>query len=317
METSPDALEKRLSQLKKAVPGRGLARHPSRLRQFSELPPELQSSIVKSALAGEEIEEIISFPPQIHRGNHYVPKQALLFTPSGVIHLLASIWPEQEPTIAYLRVKGLMYVKVTLILLYGFLEIISQGTTSPTRLEVEFNTVAWDLISRPLRQILEAGKQQPGEITAEVSLSQRAEWILEKLPLKFFNGARIYGLLPGEELEEMVFQPNVWERRLVLFRKNIVANTLLMLTSNYMVIIQEELNVSQGWIITYIPRKSIFGIQKLSHIKWEELIVNLMVAGQTTTCTIRLTNEIAQDWQKCWIKHAGQWQDLPILTSQS
>ena len=315
MNTSPEELEKRLSQLKKAVPSRGLARHPSLLRRISELPPELQSLALKSTLAGEEIKQIISFPPQIHRGNHYVPKQALLFTPSGVLHILGSIWPEQEPTIAYLRVSGLMYVKVTLILLYGFLEIVAQGTTSPTRLGVEFNTVAWDLMSRPIRQMLEADEERHSDITGGIPFYQRRESALEKLPLKFFNGARIYGILPGEELEEIAFQSTVWERKLVLFRRNIIANTLLLLTSNYMVTIQEELNVPQGWIITYIPRKSILCIQNRSFNEWNELTVNLTRNGQATTCKIRLKNEVTQDWYKCWIQHGGQWQDLPIPTS--
>ena len=136
--------DKRLSQLKKLVPMRGFERHPLVLGNVAELPAELQSPTVSTLATKETIQSIIAFPPQIQRGWHYVPKQALLFTPTDVIHILASIWPEQEPTIAYLRVSGLMYVKVTLILLYGFLEIVAQGTTSPTRLGVEYNTVAWD-----------------------------------------------------------------------------------------------------------------------------------------------------------------------------
>ncbi len=315
VNASPEEFEKRLSQLKKAVPSRGLARHPSLLRQISELPPELQSSALKSTLAGEEIKQIISFPPQIHRGNHYVPKQALLFTSSGVIHLLASLWPEQEPTVAYLKVSGLLYVKTTLILLYGFLEIITQGTTSPNRLEVEFNTVAWDLMARPIRHMLEINQERHWDLKSGILFYQWREGALEKLPLKFSNGARIYGILPGEELEELSFQSTVWERKLVLFRRIIIANTLLLLTSNYMVIIQEELNVSQGYIITYIPRKSILWIRHQSTTDWAELTVDLTRAGQTTTCKIRLTREVARDWQKCWIQHGGQWQDQPIPTS--
>jgi hypothetical protein len=315
MLISPDELEQRLSQLKKAVPGRGLARHPSLLRHVTELPPELQSSDLKSILAGEEIKQTISFPPQIHRGSHYVPKQALLFTSSGVIHLQASIWPEQEPTLSYLRTSGLIYLKVTLILLYGFLEIVAHGTASPTRLEVEFNTVAWDFLSGPIRNMLEANEERQRDLKDEIPLFQRREGALEKLPLKFFNGARIYGILPGEELEEMIFQSTVWEKKLVFFRKNIIANTLMLLTSNYMVIIQEELNITQGWIITYIPRKNILGINNQSTIGWDELIVDLNSAGQTTNIKIRLTNEVAQCWHKYWIQHGGQWHDLPIPTS--
>jgi hypothetical protein len=93
--------------------------------------------------ASEAVQTIIAFPPQIQRGRHSVPKQALLFTHTNVIHSMASIWPDREPEVTYLRGNDLRYLKVTLILLYGFLEIVVQGNTSPTRLAMEFNTVAW------------------------------------------------------------------------------------------------------------------------------------------------------------------------------
>jgi hypothetical protein len=82
-----------------------------------------------------------------------------------------------------------------------------------------------------------------------------------------------------------------------------------------MVIIQKELQVSQDWIITYIPRKGILEIQNQSYIEWDELTINLTRAGQTTTCKIQLINEAAQNWHKCWIKHGGQCWELPIPSS--
>jgi hypothetical protein len=261
--------------------------------------------------ASDPIQNIISFPPQIHRGHHYVPKQALLFTANGVIHILASIWPNQIPEITYLRGKDLMYMKVTLILLYGFLEIVALGISTPTRLEMEFNTVAWDRISRPVRQLLQAAKTTPANSIEKASFSPAMQKAVGNLPLKFFNGVRIYGLLPGEDLEELVFQPSVWERRLLLFRRVVLANILLMLTSNYMVIIQEELEVSQGWILTYIPRKSMVTIQNQPSSQWNELTVNLRKGKQTTNCKFLLTTEAVQSWRIYWIQHGGQWQDLP------
>ena len=47
-----------------------------------------------------------------------------------------------------------MYLKVTLILLYGFLEIIAVGQDSPVQLGVEFNAVYWDLFAPSLRGLL-------------------------------------------------------------------------------------------------------------------------------------------------------------------
>jgi hypothetical protein len=310
MAITTDDLEKRLAQLKQQVPTRGLERHPLVLKNVSDLPTELQSSAVTKLATNEAVQTIIAFPPQIHRGRHYVPKQALLFTPTDVTHLLASIWPDQGPQVTHVNGSGLMYMKVTLLLLYGFLEIVAQGQTAPTQLGVEFNTVAWFRLSTPLRQLLQATQTIPGTPTDKTSHFPTAQQALEKLPLKFSNGTKIYGLLPGEELEDLVFQPGTWKRWLLLFRKPIIANTLLLLTSNYVVVIQEELKVAQGWIISYIPRNSIAGMQSQPCGPWNELSVQLKRGDQSVNYELRLKSEAVEDWRTRWVQRGGQWQDL-------
>ena len=311
MVTSTSDLEKRLEQLKRSVPTRGMERHPTILKDISELPAELQSPGLTAIAARENFREIISFPQQIQRGHHYVPKQALLFTSTGIVHALASIWPDEEPVVTMLRADNLIYLKVTLILLYGFLEIVAESTSSPTRLAVEFNTVAWDQIAHPVRHFLQAAKNTPGVPTENIPYSARMQPAVDALPLKFINGVRIYGVLPGEELEQLVFQPGTWERRLLLFRQAIIANTLLLLTSNYVVVVQEELEVSQGWILSYIPRSRIASIQNQACEKWNELDFILNRGEQKLDYKILTTAKAAQAWSLCWVQHGGQWQDLP------
>ena len=50
-------LEKRLAQLKQAVPTRGMERHPMILKDVSELPGELQSPAITSH-AAKELENV-------------------------------------------------------------------------------------------------------------------------------------------------------------------------------------------------------------------------------------------------------------------
>jgi hypothetical protein len=311
MATSQNDLEKRLTQLTKEVPTRGLERHPLILKNITDLADELKSPAVTALAASQTIQTIIAFPPQIQRGWHYVPKQALLFTPTNAIHIMASIWPDQEPRVTTLKGSGLMYIEVTLVLLYGSLEILAQGLTVPTRLGVEFNTVAWEQLSRPLRQLLQATRAATGAPKNEPAYSPAVQQALEALPLKFSNGAKIYGLLPGEELEDLTFQPGNWKRWLFLFRRPISANTLLLLTSNYVVVIREELEVSWGWIIAYIPRNGVVGMQNQPHGEWNEITVQLVRGDQKAEYKILLKNEAAQAWRARWIQHGGQWTDLP------
>jgi hypothetical protein len=311
MTKARDDLEKRLTQLKREVPTRGFERHPSLLKNISDLPAELQSFDVTALTSSKDLQTIIAFPPQIHRGWHYVPKQALMFTPTDVIHLLASIWPEQEPQITVLNGRGLMYTQVTLVLLYGFLEIVAQGNGSPTQLGVEFNTVAWERLSRPLRQLLQATKANPIAPTEKTTYSPSVQQALEKLPLKFSNGVKIFGLLLGEELEEVIFQPGTLKHWLFFVRQPIFANTLLLLTSNYMVVIQKDAVVRQGWIISYLARDSIAGIQNQPRSLGNEITVQLKREMQIAEYKLLLKSEAAQTWRERWIQHGGLWQDIP------
>jgi hypothetical protein len=311
MARSTDKQTQRLVELKREVLKRGYDRHASVLKCVSELPVEFQSSVANKLLNNADVQTIVLFPAQIQRGWHYVPKQALLFTPTGFIHLLASIWPEQEPQVICLDGCSLLYLKATLLLLYGYLEIVAQGPGSPVRLGMEFNTVSWNLISAPLRQFLKASKTSFRVPTDQVAYAPNTRQVFRELPFKFFNGVQLYGLLPGEELEELVFQEATWKRWLYFFRRPDTADTLLMLTSNYMVVIQEDLNVRQGWILSYIPRNSICGIQSQPKDIWNELSVRLQRGDQEIDYTLLVAGDAVEAWRRQWIQHGGQWQDIP------
>jgi len=305
-----DLREKRLAELKRETTKRGFDRYASILKNISELPAELQSPEITALLDSERIHRIIVFPPQIQRGWDYVPKQALLFTPTRSIHLLASIWPNQEPKITGIEGCHLMYVRVKLLLLYGFLEIVAQGPEAPTQLNMEFNTVAWDHLSPPLKKLLLVAKENLSAQTEKAASSSAAQRAFEQLPLKFSNGVKIYGLLPGEELEAFTFQTAIWKRWLRFLRQPVIANTLLLLTSNYMVVIQEELKIAQGWVLTYIPRNCIAEMQKQTSDLYRKLIVKLKQGEQATEHVILLSNEAIEAWRVQWTQRGGFWQDL-------
>lgn len=312
MTGSPENREKRLAQLKREVTKRGFDRHASVLKDIDELPVELHAPAAMKALSSAAIETAILFPQQLHRGWDYVPKQALLFTSTGVIHLLASIWSDQEPSVTFVQGSDLLYMNVKLLLLYGFLEIIARGQFSPVRLGMEFNTVAWCVLSKPLRRLLQSTKTKLDLSTAESQFSSGVRQIFTELPLKFSNGVKIHGLLPGEHLEELTFQPGVWRQWLHVFPQPITANTLLMLTSNFVVAIREELKVAQGWILTYIPRGCINDMQIRPGEICNELIIELERQSQRAACRILLDNQSVEAWRLQWTQHGGKWKDHSI-----
>jgi hypothetical protein len=314
--TARDNIEKRLAQLKRAVPTRGFERYPSVLKSLSDLPTELQSPSLKYLAIDDTLQTIIAFPAQIHRGWHYVPQQALLFIPAGVIHILASIWPDEAPQILFIRGCDLLYVKITLVLLYGLLEIVADGHGSLLRISVEFNTVAWERLSLPLRQLLQITKNTSNPLTERNSFPPLLQQALEKLPLKFINGVKIFGVLFGEELEEIVFQQGTWKRWLFLIRRPTLANTLLLLTSNYFVVIQEDPTVGQGWIISYLPRDCIAGIQNQPQSLGNEVDIQLTREEQTLHFKLLLSREVTLALHELWVRHGSQWQDIKNETEK-
>jgi hypothetical protein len=309
MTATDSDLNKRLTFLKREVLARGFDRHPSILQSTADLPAELKSPAVTRLAESEPIQKIIFFPQQIQRGWNYVPKQALIFTNSDVIHLIASIWPDEEPRVTRLGKADLMYLKVTLILLYGFLEIIATGQDLPVQLGVEFNAVYWDIFAPSLRKLLTTRNISSPTAETEFIITPSLQERIDGLPLKFSNGLRIHGMLPGENLEEIVFQPGVWKRRLLFFRKQVTADTIILLTSNFMVILQEEVGVKQGWIISYLRRDSIQGIREQPHELWNELTIKLERSDQTADYVFLLPIDAARKWRDVWEKHGGSWQE--------
>ena len=308
---SKNDLDQRLTQLRREVLARGYDRHPSLLHNVSELPAELQSPAVTNLVKAKALETIMAFPAQIQHGWKYVPKQALLFTSTEVIHLMASIWPDQEPQITSVNGRDLMYMRVSLLLLYGSLEIIAHGSDTLDQISMEFNTVAWYRMSEQLDKVLQASKATPCKQFENIIISANIRQDIKKLPFKFSNSVYMFGQLPGEELEELVFQPAINKRWLILGRRPLISNTVLLLTTNFMMVIQEDPSVKLGWIITYIPRSNITRIQNQPGSLWNELTIQLDREKQTKEYKLALKDEVTQAWGEKWIGHSGQWIDLP------
>jgi len=298
-------IKQRVAQLERQVPIRGMEQYPSLLKGLSYLPSELESTTLSGFIEGEEILDIISFPSQIQRGHYYVPKQALLFTSASLIHTIASIWPDHEPKITKLRGEDISCVNLSLILLYGYLEIFSGSGSSLTRICVEFNTVAWEVLSSPLRRFLQANKESIYSTIDHTPFSLNVQDAISKLPLRFINGLKLYTILPGEELEDLVFQPGVWKRWLVFLRKATIPGTLLVLTSNYFVILREELDGPYGWFFNFIPRRRIFGVENTPYDKWNDFRVQINQGDDEMEIKFQLNDDATKAWQACWITHCG------------
>jgi hypothetical protein len=70
-----------------------------------------------------------------------------------------------------------------------------------------------------------------------------------------------------------------------------------------MVVIQEELGIPQGWVLSYIPRECITEMRNRPLDLCSELIVQLQRENQAAEYSLLLTSDALEAWRKPWIQN--------------
>ena len=83
-----------------------------------------------------------------------------------------------------------------------------------------------------------------------------------------------------------------------------------------MVVIQEELGVGQGWIVSYLPRNRIAVIQNQTRGLWNELTIQLQRENQKAEYKLQLAGDATQIWHERWVQHGGLWQEIHYGTER-
>lgn len=311
-----DTLRARLAGYMQAIladrslrrPGR--ERFPDLIPTPAELPATLRPLAEQALPRQADVWSIFFVPAQTFLqtwfGLRYVPEQALLFTSQGVLHVQAPADPDQPPSTAYFQAADLLYTRLSLLLLYGRLELIGSVGGDLTRVEVEFNTVGEYLLRPPLEQFLQLTWGQtrvdlPPESQLDATLKQ-----LTELPLKFNNGLRHRGLQPAERLLGFVFQPAIWVPRWRFLWRQVSATTLLALTDRQVVLVQEpmEQRTTYGWIFTYCPLACLAEVEAKTIEGWSQLTLSLRRDKVAEEHRIMLEPDTAQAWADLWQQYS-------------
>jgi hypothetical protein len=282
------------------------------------LSASLRPAAEQALSSPEPVDSIFVVPAQISSkgwfGARYIPEQALLFTSQGVLHVQDGVTPDQPAQATYLQATDLLYAHLSLILLYGRLELAGQVNGVPARIEVEFNTVAEHLLRPGLGQLVRLAWGQTTALADGQAQPQTVLWALARLPMKFSNGLWHYGLQPGERLMGFVFQPGIWTRRWRFFWRQVSATTLLALTDHQLVILAEEKKGKQAnysWIFTFCPLASVAGIELKQTGMWPELQIHLARGGMTAERQIIVEQKQAQAWRDLWTQYGRKWEEQP------
>ena len=114
--------------LKNAQTSRASVSYPYLVRSIQDLPGRLIPLARAFLPSDERVTRIFAVPYQAFLGEgkrtaRGIPEQALIFTEEGVHYLRASKDPRKEGVHAFILGKTLLYVRWSLILLYGELEV--------------------------------------------------------------------------------------------------------------------------------------------------------------------------------------------------
>lgn len=290
----------------------GYMGRPRLFRSLADLSADLTEAAQTILPLTDEVRRIFVVPPQEFPSwakYRFGPAHALIFTDAGVIHVQTAACGQLAQA-RLVSTETVHYVQVGLLLLYGRLEIGYAADGSAQQMVMEFNTVGWDLLQPGLMELLrDVSAASPPPDFGEDSVVSAAE--IERLPYKFASGVKIYILSPGERLLALAFQPGIWTRRLLIFRRQLTPPIVLALTDRCVSMIEEERSVggshAYGSTFTYIPRRGVMGMRSEPAPLGRLITIELLVEGARATRELELTTEVAAKWEAQWRSHGGEW----------
>jgi hypothetical protein len=288
-----------------------LRRHPlpEFVTSLAELPAPLAPLVQRWLPKDAAIRGALVVPPEYIARTmlawEYVPDRALIFTDRAALYVAAGA-PGLASQAMLLNPPDFLWLRSSLLLLYGLLEfkVECDGASSDVRLE--YNTVIWPRLNDALSRFIAAACGPAPAVEAERAADANLS-ILNQLPFKFASGLRCYVLTPGERVQAAVFQRALWEGARFLPRQ-LTANTLFALTDRKLVFIEEQRSLAwrrpsqgeYGWIFTYIPRDRVVDMVVTPGARWSELKVCLALGGASDERTFVVEPSTAVQWQRAW-----------------
>jgi hypothetical protein len=271
---------------------------PYPVKAVTDLPESFQIAIHSLEWPEEPIRSILLLPPQPFLNRGGVPRQALLLTERGILHVRDG----DPPAANYLPAKNMLYVRQTLILLYGGIEFVGEANHELVRIVAEYNTVGQNFLTALLNQFLDLKYET---IHLPETVFDQTNYLVDKLSeesYKFMNGLRLYSLQVGEELHGYVFQPRIRQRYLQIISRPIAPASLFALTSKAVILVQEDKasGASHGWLITLCPRDAVLAVESSPFKNWEKLRVLLQRGSFNEERDLMLEPEKAAGCKYLW-----------------
>lgn len=283
-----------------------------KINSLEQLSPQIQEALSRYLKDDETIREIIFAPFQSVLNTSKItsnPLKQLLpweFTPDHILILTenrllvgAMSQPDSIPEIKSVPLRNILSIKIGIILLHAWFEFtwVHDGRTE--HVKVYFNTVCDHLFKQLVNQIRQGWIQHYQLSAAEQTLNKE---ILESLPYKFKNLIRMDMILPGEQIQRMVYCPSIWKRHLGVLRYHASPRMTFLLTNYHLSLAEEDLSDhdgSYGFYATHIP---ITHVRKVEVIQKKEgdnqFVITMALNGVEETLSVLCHPDSVQGLKK-------------------
>lgn len=284
--------------------------HPYLIASPDELPDTLRPLVEAALPPGTTLASGLVVPANYRSDTpegdpHPVPAQVLIFTGDGMWQVQAPENNLPAPAPIFIVPHAIRWIRSSHLLLYGRLEIASATQGQPVLLDIEFNAVGWRQKDQNWRNLVAQCVGLPPAAVSASAPSDQDRAVLASAPEKFVDGLFKYGMYTGETLAAAIFQPAVWQHRLIAFDEQLAPDTLVALTSASVLILTEEKALVRrsdelGLLITRIPRQAIAALEVAAGAHLDEVAFSLARGGVTDVYRLPLAHDAAQAWTSIW-----------------
>ena len=253
---------------------------PYLLNEINQLPEGLLVLAKKYLPDNQPVKGIFVIPPDsIPKGSRrrILTLEALIFTHQGILHLAEPDKTGRGGSGIWIAGEDILMTRLSLILLYGKLEIWGVRQQQALKIEAEYNTIAHRLLAPFLRNLICStwGNNQPGEASP---LHNETFDELSTISYSFYNGLVSEAIQPGEMILGYIHQSELRKQWMKIFYRKVFPQTVITRTDQQIILLQEDLKfrTHHEWIFTFIPLYRISRIDREEFQDWMKITIHLL-----------------------------------------
>jgi hypothetical protein len=280
--------------------------HPYFLNGIDELPEPLSELVISFLPKEEEITGIFVIPPEAYkRGFRWQlnPLQALVFSKHGLLHVSEPEKEKARGSGTWILCQEILKIKLSLILLYGKLEIWGLRNNQVLTIKVEYNTVEQANLSPHIKDLLR-GTWTKNLISQEPPNEDKTFKNFITTSFSFYHGLVNEAIQPDEIVLGIVFQPEIQIPWLKFFHRKISPQTAIAFTDQQTILLQEDLKFQthHEWIFTFIPNYRIERIDQESDQYFHKQVIHLVPDIDDLRIDFLLVPQNYIKWAEVWNK---------------